>query len=300
VDRPFVSVVVPVLNGGPEFGDLLKSLGHLAWPADRLEILVVDNGSTDDSAARARQAGFRVIEEPRRGASNARNAGVAAARGEIIAFTDADCVVTRGWIEGLVVPFADPAVGGAGGRTETWLPKTATERHAARTRHLDAQVHLAHPTFPFAPTANAAFRRSVFDRIGGFDPGFPWGEPIDFCKRVVRDAGLTLAFAPRAVVFHRARPTLSGFYRQQAGYGYSLALLCSKYRDEVDWNRRRDLAAEWTVIKSALLLPVGIVEAVGLRRGREAWESRWLELVRQFGRRRGFRRAVRERSLRFR
>jgi cellulose synthase/poly-beta-1,6-N-acetylglucosamine synthase-like glycosyltransferase len=300
VDRPFVSIVVPVLNGGAAFGDLLKSLQHLSYPKECHEIIVVDNGSDDDSAARALAAGppVRLVTEPRRGASLARNAGVAAARGDIVAFTDADCVVTRGWLEALTQPFADPSIGGVGGRTETYLPGTWTERHAARTRHLDAEFHLRHPTFPFAPTANAAFRRSLFDTIGGFDPEFPWGEPIDFCKRVVRDGGARLAFAPRAIVFHRARATLGGFYRQQQGYGYSLALLCDKYRDEVTWDWKRDFSADWDVMRAGLLVPWSLVEASALRRGAEAIESRTLEFVRQFGRRSGFRRARRERALR--
>ena len=299
MDRPFVSIVVPVLNGGAAFQDLLRSLDHLAWPADRREILVVDNRSTDDSAALARKAGFKVIDEQERGASSARNTGVRHARGDIVAFTDADCIVTRTWITHLVAPFSDSAVGGVGGRTETYLPKTWTERHAARTGHLDAERHLSHPTFPFAPTANAAFRRSLFDTIGGFDPGFPWGEPIDFCKRVVRDGGLRLAFAPRAVVFHRARANLGDFYRQQRGYGYSLALLCAKYRDEVDWNWKRSLSAAWDVLRAGCLVPWGLIEATALRRGSAAIEGRTLELVRQVGRRVGFRRAVRERALHF-
>jgi cellulose synthase/poly-beta-1,6-N-acetylglucosamine synthase-like glycosyltransferase len=297
VNDPLVSVVVPVLNGGPAFRDLLASLAHLSYPRERLEILVVDNGSDDDSAGAARRAGFNVVAEPRRGASVARNTGVGQTQGEIVAFTDADCIVTRGWIEGLVAPFTDPEVGGVGGRTETWLPRTWTERHAARTRHLDAERHLSHPTFPFAPTANAAFRRRVFEKIGGFDPAFPWGEPIDFCKRVIRDAGMKLAFAPRAVVFHRARARLGDYYRQQKGYGYSLALLCDKYRDEVVWNWRRTVTQDIDVLKAGIMVPVGLVEAVTHRRGREAMESRTIEFVRQVGRRAGFRQAVRDRSL---
>lgn len=295
MERPFVSVVVPVRNGGAALGELLGSLGALAWPADRREILVVDNGSTDDSAARATAHGVTLLKEPRTGASHARNAGVAAARGEIVAFTDHDCLVTRGWLNALVAPFSDAAVGGVGGRTETYRPTTAAERHAARIRHLDAERHLSHPTFPFVPTANAAFRRAVFDRIGGFDPGFPWGEPIDFCKRLVRDTTWRLAYAPRAVVFHRARARVGDFYRQQEGYGYSLALLCAKYRDEVRWGWRQRLRAEWDVLRAGLLVPVGLVERL---RRRDALEARWLELVRQAGRRTGFRRAVRERALR--
>jgi cellulose synthase/poly-beta-1,6-N-acetylglucosamine synthase-like glycosyltransferase len=297
MEVPFVSIVIPVLNGAGTLGDLLRSLNHLEYPAGRLEVLIVDNGSDDGSAEMAQAAGYRVLVEPHRGASRARNAGVAQAGGEIIAFTDADCILSRGWLSALVAPFGDPAIGGVGGRTETYLPKTAAERHAARIRHLDGALHLSHPTFPFAPTANAAFRKSVFDRIGGFDPDFQWGEPIDFCKRLVRDTGWKLAYAPKAVVLHKARSTVSDFYRQQRGYGYSLAMLCSKYRNEVHWDWKKDLAADWQVLRAGLLVPFGVLESAALRRKRDAVESRSMEFVRQLGRRAGFLRAVRERSL---
>jgi len=292
--RPFVSIIVPVLNGGPPFRELLNALAALTWPAERREILIVDNGSTDDTAAVAARTGHTVITEPEPGAARARNAGVARARGRILAFTDADCLVTRRWLDELVAPFADPAVGGVGGRTETYRPVTPAERHAARIQHLDAERHLAHPTFPFAPTANAAFRREVFDAIGGFDPAFPWGEPIDFCKRLVRDTGFRLAYAPRAVVFHRARASTADFCRQQWGYGYSQALLCAKYGDEVRWGPRQEWGARWGVWRAGLDLPLAL-----LRRARraDALEASWLEFKRQMARRRGFTAAVRERGL---
>lgn len=292
--RPFISVIVPVLNGGPAFKELLNSLAALTWPAELREILVVDNGSTDDTAAAAARAGHTVVAEPERGAARARNAGVARARGDLLAFTDADCLVTRRWLDELAAPFADPAVGGVGGRTETYRPATPAERHAARIQHLNAERHLAHPTFPFAPTANAAFRRAVFETIGGFDPAFPWGEPIDFCKRLVRDTRWRLAYAPRAVVFHRARATVAEFRRQQWGYGYSQALLCAKYGDEVRWGARQEWGARWHVWRAGLDLPLALLRRLARP---DALEASWLEYQRQVARRRGFTAAVRERGL---
>ncbi|HEX7880714.1 MAG TPA: glycosyltransferase [Candidatus Eisenbacteria bacterium] len=296
---PFVSVVVPVLNGGKHLGELLRSLAALDWPADRLEILVVDNGSTDDTAEQARAAGVTLLSEPERGASRARNRGIREARGEIVAFTDADCLVTRRWIRGVTAPFQDPVVGGVGGRIETYRPTTLAERYAARIGHLDVERHLSHPTFPFAPTANAAFRRDVFEKIGGFDPDFPWGEPVDFGKRVVRDAGFRLAFAPTAVVLHRARASVAEFRRQQEGYGYSLALLCSKYRDEVVWDVRRDREADAEVSRAFWRMPSAFVTRPEDGDRRATIQNRWLDWVRAAARRRGFRRAVRERGLVF-
>ena len=87
---------------------------------------------------------------------------------------------------------------------------------------------------------------------------------------------------------------MADFYRQQRGYGYSQALLCAKYADEVRWGWRQELGAEWQVLRAALLVPAGLLERL---RRRDALEARWLELVRQSARRAGFRLAVRERAL---
>lgn len=281
---PFVSIVVPVRNGAATLADLLASFRALDWPKERREILVVDNGSTDDTAAVLRRAGIEPIAEPVPGAARARNTGAARARGDLLAFTDADCVVSRGWLRHLAAAFEDPTVGGAGGRTDTFPPATATERYAARTRHLDAERHLAHPTFPFAPTGNAAYRRAIFEAIGGFDVDFTWGEPIDLAKRVVR-RGWRLVYAPRAVVLHRARATLEDFHRQHRGYGYSLALLCAKYRDEVTWDAARDAAAEAEVRAAFLALLAARFEAAAARDAAALVETRVLDWIRLAARR---------------
>jgi cellulose synthase/poly-beta-1,6-N-acetylglucosamine synthase-like glycosyltransferase len=296
VTLPFVSVVVPVRNGAATIGDLLASLKALDWPEERREIVIVDNGSTDDTAGRVRAAGLLPLVEPVAGAARARNTGAAAARGDLLVFTDADCVVSRGWLRGLTAPFADPGIGGVGGRTETFPPATATERYAARTRHLDAERHLAHPTFPFAPTGNAAYRRSAFEEIGGFDVDFTWGEPVDLAKRVVR-RGWRLTYAPRALVLHRARATVEGFHRQHRGYGYSLALLCAKYRDEVVWDDARDRAAEAEVRDAFHRVLSARLEARASADPAALIETRVLDWIRLAARRAGFLAACRERRL---
>ena len=108
---------------------------------------------------------------------------------------------------------------------------------------------------------------------------------------------MRLAYAPRAVVYHRARSTMAGYFQQQIGYGYSLALLCHKYRDEARWTRSHSRAADWELVRTGLLLPVGLFESALLPGRRDALATRWLELLRQYGRRKGFLRAVKERRL---
>src|SRR5580704_16125185 len=97
-ERPFVTVVIPVLNGADRLPAALSTLKAQAYPADRIEIFVVDGGSRDASCDVARAAGAHVIDLPGGRVGAARNAGFAASRGDIVAFTDDDCTFPEDWI----------------------------------------------------------------------------------------------------------------------------------------------------------------------------------------------------------
>ena len=237
---PFVSVVIPVLNGERTLGDCLVSVLRNDYPADRREILVVDNGSTDRTAEIVSNFPVRYLQDPRRGAARARNRGIDASRGEIVAFTDADCLASTGWLRELVNGFAEEEVGGVAGEVLPYPPRTPAERYAARIRHLSPERYLKRPIFPFAVTANLAFRRGVFDVVGLMDPRSPrGGESTDFCTRFFRCTGLQLRLASRAAVFHRHRTTVWDLLDQQWSYGRGHAFLYIKYRDEIPWGWRQ-------------------------------------------------------------
>ena len=240
---PSASVVVPVRNGARTLDACLASLVRLDYPGELFEILVVDNGSTDGTGRIIERFPVRRLEEPRRGASRARNAGILASQGAILAFTDADCVVSRAWLRAMVEPFGRPDVGGVAGEIVGFPPQTPAERYATRVRHLSPQKYLSRPVLPFAVFANLAFRRRVFRQIGLLDPNLIHGESTDFCTRFLRQTGQGLGYAPRAVVFHRHRPTAWGLFRQQWNYGRGHALLHAKYRDEIPWGWRQSLSA---------------------------------------------------------
>jgi glycosyltransferase involved in cell wall biosynthesis len=285
---PFVSVVVPVRNGERTLPACLASLLAVDFPPSRREIIVVDNGSSDGTAAILDGAPVRRLHEGRRGASRARNAGIVASRGEIVAFTDADCVVSREWLRRLVEPLAEAKVEGVAGEIVAYPPATTAERYAARIRHLAPQKYLRRPILPFAVFANLAFRRGVFDRVGLLDEAMTAGESTDFCTRFRRSSQSGLVYAPRAVVFHRHRRTAAALFRQQWNYGRGHALLYIKYAPEIPWGWRQSALAYADLGKAILALGTSALR-LGVGPGRrDEVAFRYLDCVRKVAERLGF------------
>ena len=285
--QPFASVIIPVLNEERTIRECLSSLIKMDYPIERREILVVDNGSTDRTAEIIKTFPVRYLWEERRGASAARNKGIEASKGEILAFTDADCVVTTGWLRELVKAIDEEGVGGVAGEVVAYPPKTPAEWYAAKVRHLSPRKYLFRPIMPFAVFANLAFRRGVFEKIGLLDEGFLRGESTDFCARFFRETDLELKFMPKALVFHRNRKTTWKFFKQQWGYGRGHAQLYIKYRHEIPWDWKksilayRELAgAAWAFIKSVL--------RYGFKSDREDFYFCYFEFLKKLAERLGF------------
>jgi glycosyltransferase involved in cell wall biosynthesis len=288
-ELPFVSVVVPVLDGERTIGECLASLAKTDYPADRREIIVVDNGSTDRTAEIVRSAPVEYLSETRRGTARARNLGIQASRGEILAFTDGDCLASTGWLRTLVDGFGEADVGAVAGEILPFPPRSGAERYAARIRHLSPERYLSRPTFPFAATANLAFRREVFSQIGLLDPDTPrGGESADFCTRFLRQTGLRIALAPTAAVFHRHRATGRDLFRQQWGYGQGHAYLYSKYRAELPWTWRETVHVYRDLGRSAAALIDTGRRRLMRRASRDELEFQYFDLVRKVGLRLGF------------
>jgi glycosyltransferase involved in cell wall biosynthesis len=286
---PFVSVVVPVLNGERTVGESLGTLLRMEYPADRRELIVVDNGSTDRTGQIVRGAPVRYLFEPERGTAKARNLGIEASRGEIVAFTDADCLVSRGWLRELVAAFDGDRVGAVAGEIVPFPPRTAAERYAARSRHLSPQRYLRRPRLPFAVTANLAFRRETFGQVGLLDPDAPrGGECTDFCTRFLRQTGQRIELAPKAVVFHRHRSTTRELIRQQWNYGRGDAFLYGKYAAELPWTWRHRRQVWGDVARTAGALAATSVRRAAGRADPGDLEFEYLELVTKVASRLGF------------
>jgi cellulose synthase/poly-beta-1,6-N-acetylglucosamine synthase-like glycosyltransferase len=293
-DQPLVSVIVPVRDGESTIADCLDSILATDYPADRREILVVDNGSSDGTAALIQARPVRYLREEKRGVSNARNRGIAESRGEILAFVDADCLVEPQWLTELVRPFEDPEVGSVAGDLQHAPPTTAAERQAARMLgNWQRFAFTSNPAYPI--TANAAYRRDVLDRIGAFDPHMTRAQDVELGLRFQERSGLRLAYAERATAHHRHRSTQRGFFRQQLGWAYGAGLVGAKFEamggHPVTPPRIRDVGRP--------LQGLAIVLWARLRRrGDPQWiEDAWFDFLRQvawwIGARIGLRRGAR-------
>jgi cellulose synthase/poly-beta-1,6-N-acetylglucosamine synthase-like glycosyltransferase len=271
-------VIVPVRDGESTIADCLDSILATDYPAERREIVVVDNGSSDGTAAVIRARPVRYLREGRRGVSNARNRGIAESTGEILAFVDADCLVEPQWLTELVRPFEDPDVGSVAGDLQHAPPTTAAERQAARMLgNWQRFAFTSNPAYPI--TANAAYRRDVLEEIGPFDPHMTRAQDVELGLRFQERSGRRLVYAERATAHHRHRSTQRGFFRQQLGWAYGAGLVGAKFEamggDPVKPPRIRDLAPP--------LQGLAIVIWAGIRRrGRREWiEDAWFNLLRQ-------------------
>ncbi len=225
---PSASVIVPTYNGARTLRACLTSLRRLTYP--NYETIVVVDGSTD--ATEAILADFpevRVHRQANLGLSSARNAGVALARGEIIAFTDDDCRADPDWLRHLVLALERQGADGAGGPNLTpEAPGIVAGAIALAPGHA-AHVLLSPTEAEHVPGCNMAFRREVLLRLEGFDPLFrKAGDDVDFIWRL-QEAGRRVVFSTAAFVWHHRRATVGAYLRQQIGYGEAEALLLRKH-----------------------------------------------------------------------
>lgn len=213
---PAISVVVPVRNGADSLPALLASLASQTLAKDRFEIVVVDNASRDRTADIARAAGATVVFEPTPNRSRARNTGVARTSAPHLAFIDADCVATPGWLEALTrCTERAPLVAG---RVEvtTAEPPNPVERFERLWRF--QQEHWVPQGW--AATANLLVAREAFEAVGGFDPAYPHtAEDADFCVRA-RRAGYALAYCDEAIATHAGERQLVPMLKRAFFHGY--------------------------------------------------------------------------------
>jgi mycofactocin system glycosyltransferase len=228
-DYPTVSVIIPVRNRPRELESCLLSLGKLDYPDHKLEIIVVDDASTDHTPRIVSDFPARLISvKKRRQAPYCRNLAAKQANGEILAFIDSDCLADPLWLKELLSAFKDSRVAGVGGRVASWFEKTPLDRYEGVKSSLIMGKRFArsqeNEKFFYVPSCNLLIRKNLFLELGGFKEELFVGEDVDLCWRM-QDAGHLLEFRPVGTVFHKHRNRIKPFCLRRFDYGTSEPLL---------------------------------------------------------------------------
>jgi glycosyltransferase involved in cell wall biosynthesis len=268
VGRPSISVVIPARDAARTLDECLAALSRQTLPCDCFEIIVVNDGSSDDTVEVAQRWGARLISQPKRGPAAARNRGVCQARGEIVLFTDADCAPAEDWVERLSQALCDPEIVGAKGTY-----RTRQREIVARFVQLEYEEKydkMRHDRYiDFVDTYSAAYRRAIFETHGGFDLAFPRasGEDIEFSYRLSR-LGCKIVFVPQAIVYHRHVDSAVGYLRRKFYVGYWRVLMYRRHPQKMVADSHTPQTLKLQVIVS-MLIPVALL--VSLVRREVGW-----------------------------
>jgi glycosyltransferase involved in cell wall biosynthesis len=227
---PSISVVICSYNGARTIRDCMEGLQEITYP--NFEVIVVDDGSTDSTAQIVAEYDVKLIRTANQGLSSARNTGLMAATGEIVAYTDDDARPDPDWLHYLAHSFMRGAFAGVGGPNipppnDGWIADCVANSPGG-----PVHVLLCDRVAEHIPGCNMAFRRDVLLDVGGCDPMYRVaGDDVDLCWRVQQNGG-TLGFSPAAMVWHHRRNSVRLYWRQQQGYGKAEALLESKWPEK--------------------------------------------------------------------
>ena len=228
---PRISVVVCSYNGAKTIRDCLEALQGVEYP--NYEVIVVNDGSTDDTESIAEQYPCRVISiTPNQGLSHARNMGLKAATGDIVAYIDDDAYPDPHWLMYLAETFRTTSYAGVGGPNlapsgDGWIAECVANAPGG-----PIHVLLDDRVAEHIPGCNMAFRKDCLKAIGGFDPRFRTaGDDVDICWRL-QQRGWTLGFHPSAMVWHHRRNSVRTYWKQQRGYGNAESLLEKKWPEK--------------------------------------------------------------------
>jgi len=261
---PRVSAVVCSCNGSRTIRDCIEGLRRLAYP--NYETIVVDDGSTDGTAAIAGEYDIRLIRTPNRGLSNARNAGLEAATGEVIAYVDDDARPDPHWLTYLAATFLRTQHAAVGGPNIAPPGDGPIAACVANAPGGPVHVLLTDEEAEHVPGCNLAIRADHLRAIGGFDPQYRTaGDDVDVCWRL-QERGWTVGFSPAAMVWHHRRNSVRDYWRQQQGYGKAEALL------EAKWPQRYNAVGH--VAWAGRMYGKGSTEAIRLHAGR-VYQGSW-------------------------
>lgn len=232
----FISVVVPTYNRCHLLSNCLRSLNEQTIGISSYEVIVVDDGSTDDTPEvieefrRSSKLKLINLRQKNRGPAAARNLGIKSAAGQLVAFTDDDCEVTPDWLKRLVEDFTDDKVAGVGG-----IGKQKTIGNINDYLYYEKMLEpsVSNGKVLYLVTANACYRKKILEAVGGFDERirFPGGEDPDLSLKIL-ERGYQLRRNPQCIVYHQYPETLQGMFRMFYNYGRGRQLIHLKWGEK--------------------------------------------------------------------
>jgi O-antigen biosynthesis protein len=227
---PKVSVIVCTFNGSRTLSQCLESLLRLDYP--NYEVIVVNDGSTDATAQITQSYGFRLITTENRGLASARNTGLKAATGEIVAYIDDDAYADPHWLRYLAGTFMNTRHAGVGGPNIAPPGDGLVAECVAHSPGNPVHILLSDSEAEHIPGCNMAFRKTALEAIGGFDPQFRIaGDDVDVCWRL-QQKGWTLGYSPGAMAWHHRRNSIRAYWKQQHNYGKAESFLEKKWPEK--------------------------------------------------------------------
>ena len=266
-EYPSLSIIIPVLNMGRTVRSTLESLMRLDYPRENLEIIVVDGKSRDNTRKIVEEYPVRLVDQEGKGLNAARNTGIKYSSGEILAYTDGDCVVPRDWAKKIVENFRDPFIGFVGGTMDGY------DRTSILSNYVDESLFQSKPGFririeatdlklmQFPAGANMAFRRKALARVKFFDENITYGfddlQPVE----AMGFKGFRIVLDPEVNILHQHRSTLPELLKQHFNYGRGGSLLII--------HKRASILASWyaayLISTLALMTVLGFLLYIGVK-----------------------------------
>jgi glycosyltransferase involved in cell wall biosynthesis len=222
------SLIIPACDAEKTIASCLESALNQSLSREDYEIIVVDDGSTDNTPGIVKKYPVRLIQQKNQGRAAARNRGIKDARGDILVFTDSDCELDFDFIKNIIFPIEQEneivgVQGSYGTKQEGLMARFAQAEIEIRYKRMAKNKYI-----DFIGTYAAAYKRGVFQKYGGFDIGFPVGEDTDFSYRL-HQKGHKMIFVSEAFVYHRHPAKLTHYLKSKFYRGYWRMRLYRKY-----------------------------------------------------------------------
>jgi cellulose synthase/poly-beta-1,6-N-acetylglucosamine synthase-like glycosyltransferase len=270
-NMPSVTVVVPAFNASATLSRCLDALKRQTYPEGLRTVIVVDDGSIDNTRQIAAASGIQVLAQSNEGAAAARNLGARAAKSDIILFTDSDCIPSNDWMAEMITPFSDPRVAGTKGFYRT-NQSSLTARFVQAEYEIKCRGLRLKDSIDFIDTYSAGYRRDIFNENGGFDTSYKGAnaEDVEFSYRLA-GKGCRLVVAKGAYVLHRHPETVRDYFRKKCRYAYYRAVTWQKHPEKALRDSYTPNTQKFEVLLSPLL---GVFAA-----GTILWPAAFLPLL---------------------